>query len=676
MTTRGATASVRVHSLNLPPPAAAALGSALGALGWRMQAFEQVDDWLASLKDDVPDLLLTRAAAVPAVAQALDSLSLQDPRMASVQLVAFASRDQRLPAELAGADLVIEDTRIDAVLARLREWVAGLDRSPFRVLLIDDDAEARLYASTVLGRVGMQVEAFDEADAALARARDWRPDLVLLDLYMPGLDGLAVTRRLRAELQPQPQVVVLSGEERQQARFNALRVGVDDFLTKPIRPRVLIAAVRSRIKRARMFQGHAPNEPVVSGTRLRRGDFLQRLRQRQSAAGGEWRVLAALRVDGAAALRERLGLGGTDALERALAERIEAVLGSGDCYALWEELGFGVLIERAEVEAVRSALSDLLEGVRSQAFDVGAQPLQLGLSIGYALPPRAQADPEGERWIASAFAAVSVAAQLGGNRAEGVLSRDPDALPPERVLVIRHALAELARGGSLRLEFQPLLRLRGERSAYALITKLRDLRAPLQGYTRAEFLGLARVQGQLSTIDRMALFNAFEAVTEQRQRGRRSSLMVPLDLASVDARQIAWIEAELKRRPALLEDLWLELDADALQDPAHAELVARLVATGLALAASSRSPSLDLLEQLSAAPVQLLRLPQSTLQGPEPAARIAAWHALGRELLIDRVDSMAAVSGLWSLGVDYLQGDALAAASPRLDFEGEVPEAG
>lgn len=665
-----------VHLFSLPAAAAQALGSALGALGWRCQSFESAEAWLSALQLEVPDLVLTRAQAVPATAEVLDRLSVQDPRLSAVQLVALGGRDQRLPAELAGADLFLEEPNARAVALRLQAWTRGLDRSPFRVLVIDDDAEARLYAGSVLRRVGMQVEDFADADAALQRAREWRPDLVLVDLYMPGVDGLAITRRLRAEAALQLQIVVLSGEERPQARYNALRLGVDDFLTKPVRPRVLIAAVRSRIKRSRAFGERNGDDQAPNGPRLRRGDFLQRLRQRQSAASPEWRVLSALRVDGAAALREKLGLGGTDALERALAARIEAVLGAGDCYALWEELGFGVLIERAEVEAVRSALNDLLEGVRGEAFDVGAQPLQLDLSVGYALPPRTQADPEGERWIASAFAAVSVAAQLGGNRAEGVLSRDPDALPPERVLVIRHALAELARGGSLRLEFQPLLRLRGERSAYALITKLRDLRAPLQGYPRAEFLGLAREQGQLSTIDRMALFNAFEAVSEQRQRGRRSSLMVPLDLASVDARQIAWIEAELKRRPALREDLWLEVDADALLDPAHVELVARLVATGLALAVSSRSPSLDLLEQLSAAPVRLLRLPQACLQGSEPAARIATWHALGREILIDRVESMAAVSGLWNLGVDYLQGDALAAASPRLDFEGEASEVG
>lgn len=211
-----------IDLLALPPQAEQALAAALQSRGWQTRAFPSADAWADAQGAVVPELVLTRAQAVPAVAEALDRLSLQDARMASVQLAALGARDQRLPAELAGADLFLEETNGLAVAARLRDWMQALDRSPFRVLLIDDDAEARLFAGTVLRRVGMDVEDFADADAAIERAGPWRPDLVLVDLYMPGLDGLAVTRRLRAEASPQLQVVVLSGEERPQARYNAL----------------------------------------------------------------------------------------------------------------------------------------------------------------------------------------------------------------------------------------------------------------------------------------------------------------------------------------------------------------------------------------------------------------------------------------------------------------------
>ncbi len=656
----------------LPAAAAQALSAAFAPFGWRCRSVESIEGWLESLKQDLPDIVLTRAQAVAATAEVLDRLSVQDPRLSAVQLIVLGGRDQRLPAELAGADLFLEEPNARAVGHRLRDWMRGLDRSPFRVLLIDDDPEARLFAGTVLRRVGMQVETFADAEAALQRARDWRPDLVLVDLYMPGVDGLAITRRLRAEAAHQLQIVVLSGEERPQARYNALRLGVDDFLTKPVRPRVLIAAVRSRIKRARTYAERNEDDPLPTGPRLRRGEFLQRLRQRQSTAATEWRVLSALRVDGAAALREQLGLGGTHALERALAARIEATLGVGDVYCLWEELGFGLLTERAEADAVRALLQQLLDAVAAEPFVLGDQALRLSVAIGFAAPPRQQADADAERWIASAFAAVSIASQLGGNRAEGVLSNDPDALPPERVLVIRHALQDLARGGSLRFEFQPLLRLRGERSAYALNARLRDLRAPLQGYPRREYLAIAREMGQLAVLDRICLFHAFETLAEQQRRGASCSLLVPVDLASIDARQLAWLEAEARRRPYATAELRLELDAQQVLAEGMEATLQRLIEGGWRLGCRVQHWDLIQLSALCKRPIQLLRVAHSVLFGlaaAELGAAVSAWQASGREWLVDEVAAVGAVSELWAAGVDYLQGEALAAASPRPDFE-------
>lgn len=669
---RGASGSVLSIDLLRVEAGAPGLPDELRRQGLQPRSFERAEEWLQALASEVPAVLLATAQAVPAASELLNSLALKDPRFASVLLVACGSLEQRLPSLLSGADLFIDDLNDPRLGARLSNWIRDQDRAPFRVLVIDDDAEGRQYATTILGKVGMQVEAYDDAEAAIRRVADFRPDLVLLDLYMPGLDGLAVTQRLRAEAPPMLPIVFLSGEERPEARFNALRLGADEFLVKPVRPRALIAAVRSRIKRARGLQRRFEAGAADSGPRLRRGDFLQLLQQRQEMPDQGLRVLMALRVDAAAELRERLGLAAAHALERQLAEHLRVCLGPADRFSLWEEFGFGLLVERSGAEEVQALVQRLLQGLPTVALGEGSELRPLSFSIGLALPNRAKRDYE--RWIASAFAALSVAAQLGGGRAEGVLSRDPDALPPERELVIRLALKDLSRSGSLRFEFQPLLRLRGERACYALIAKLRDPRAPLQGYPRSEFLALARAQGQLGTIDRMALFNAFEAVAEQRQRGHRSGLLVPLDLESVDARQLAWLEAELRRRPELLEDLWLELDAELLLRAEHTGLIERLQAAGVALAAAARRPDPGVFEALVEAPIRLLRVPHAlVLQTPatELAQRIGAWHEWGRELLVDRVESMSAVGDLWNLGVDYLQGDALAAASPRLDFEGE-----
>ena len=91
-----------------------------------------------------------------------------------------------------------------------------------------------------------------------------------------------------------------------------------------------------------------------------------------------------------------------------------------------------------------------------------------------------------------------------------------------------------------------MLQLFGEHNAqYQLITKLRDARAPLGGVHRDEYLEAARSAGVLSVIDRMSLFTAFEALDEQRSRGRPTRVAVPMDLASFDQTQFVWLVAEI-----------------------------------------------------------------------------------------------------------------------------------
>ena len=655
----------------------AALGDALDAAlrthGFRLRRFERAEAWIDALKQSVPRALLAPAAVASNAVELLDKLAGGDGRIGAVMLLACGSAEGRLDALFGGADGYFELGEPARCAAELAQWLAQQDPAPFRVLLVEDDRDGRAFAAGLLRRVGMLVEEVADPTEAVAHARALQPDIVLLDLHMPGLDGVALTAQLRASgLSPQLPIVMLSGEERPGARYSALRLGADDFLVKPVPPRTLIASVRARVKRARALQ-RVSTSTHERGPRLRRGEFFGELERRAQASGEHWCVLLALRID-QADLREQLGLAAAYALERDLESRLRPLLESGDRYSLWEELGFGLLLERADAASLEQLFGALRSAVSAQPFVVDGQSLPLSLSIGFALPPRERRDELADRWIASAFAALAMATRLGGDRAEGVLSRDPNALPPERVMVITQALKDLDRGGSLRFAFQPLLGLRDERRQFALLARLRDLRSPLQGYPRHEYRDLARQQGKLTTIDRMGLFHAFETITELQQHGLDGRVLVPLDLAATDARQCTWLEAELRRRSGVAAALLLELDVESLRDPAHAATLARLQDLGLGLAAASTSAEVGLLHSLLDQPVQLLRLPHAQITAVPPAALaplLERWHAAGRSLLVDQVESMQAVSGLWTLGVDFLQGDALAGASPRPDIEAD-----
>jgi PAS domain S-box-containing protein len=121
-----------------------------------------------------------------------------------------------------------------------------------RILLADDNADMRTYLRDLLSRA-YSVEAVTHGEEALAAARRRRPDLILADVMMPGLDGLELLRALRADdsLRDVP-VILLSARAGEEARLEALQAGADDYLVKPFSARELVARVGARLELLRM----------------------------------------------------------------------------------------------------------------------------------------------------------------------------------------------------------------------------------------------------------------------------------------------------------------------------------------------------------------------------------------------------------------------------------------
>ncbi|MEU0589473.1 response regulator transcription factor [Streptomyces sp. NPDC006132] len=122
------------------------------------------------------------------------------------------------------------------------------DTSP-RVLVVDDDPTVAEIVAGYLDRAGYAVDRADDGPTALTRAAAHRPDLVVLDLMLPGMDGLEVCRRIRGQ-GPVP-VIMLTARGDEEDRILGLEVGADDYVTKPFSPRELVLRVESVLRRSR-----------------------------------------------------------------------------------------------------------------------------------------------------------------------------------------------------------------------------------------------------------------------------------------------------------------------------------------------------------------------------------------------------------------------------------------
>jgi len=120
-------------------------------------------------------------------------------------------------------------------------------RTMARVLVVDDEPKIVRLVRDYLERAGFTVSTARDGTEALMRAHQERPDLVVLDLGLPGLDGLEVTRRLRRD--SGVPIIMLTARDDETDKVVGLELGADDYVTKPFSPRELTARVRAVLRR-------------------------------------------------------------------------------------------------------------------------------------------------------------------------------------------------------------------------------------------------------------------------------------------------------------------------------------------------------------------------------------------------------------------------------------------
>ncbi len=166
-----------------------------------------------------------------------------------------------------------------------------------RILVVDDEKKIAGLVKAYLEKEGYQVVVAYDGETALELFRQEPPDLVVLDIMLPGLDGLEFCRRVR--LDSRAPIIMLSARAEEIDRVVGLEVGADDYVTKPFSPRELVARVRAVLRRGRVS---LPGEPAMA-----RGPLLIDRGRRSVQVEEEEVSLTATEFDMLAGLAERPG---------------------------------------------------------------------------------------------------------------------------------------------------------------------------------------------------------------------------------------------------------------------------------------------------------------------------------------------------------------------------------
>jgi len=543
---------------------------------------------------------------------------------------------------------------------------------PYRVLIVEDDRSQSLFAESVLGGAGIQTHAVAQAADVLPALEEFQPELVLMDLHLPDMEGTSLTQRIRAHAEfAHVPIVFLTGDQDPEMQYQALEVGADDFLSKPIRPRHLIAAVQSRVQRARALlrskDGSQDRNPTTG--LLQRPELMRRIAAHPADGGGG---ALCVEIQNAGALRDRYGFAGFEHLMNE-AGRFLSVLVRGRDAARLNDNVFAVFAPGADEPALEALARNLRDGLGRDPIDIAGTPQRLRAAVGHANFTVSKAD----RLLDHAMEA-SREARIAPNGIAAYRPPVPDARDDRLLGLLRNALAN----DGLRLAFQPVVAVDGgEEPQFQALLRLPDDDRPM--HSAREVLPLAEANGLMPEIDRAVLALALAHLGERDPGAPAARLFVnhsPRTLA--DGEHVEWLQRELDARGVAPSQLVLDLRLDdaLVHSEELAPALARLAEAGVGVCLSQYLHGSEADVLLSQLPLQYVRLsPRYTAADATAAERdeargvIKRAHALGLRVIGPSVEDPRAAAALWSSGIDYLQGNLVQEPEHGLDFDFQTP---
>jgi PleD family two-component response regulator/EAL domain-containing protein (putative c-di-GMP-specific phosphodiesterase class I) len=543
----------------------------------------------------------------------------------------------------------------------------------YRVLIVEDDRSQAMFAQSVLRGAGMEAQVVSLASEMMGVLQSFHPDLVLMDMHMPGLSGTELTMQIRANpAYTQLPVVFLTGDTDPDSQVEALDSGGDDYLSKPVRPKHLVATVHNRIKRVRAMKAQREQEVrrhPVTGL-LTRTFMLQQLgaafpNQRHGA-------IHFLVVEGTSALRDRYGYA---ALDTILTEsgRLIAQVASEHPSTRLNDNTFLLYSPDMAPEHMLDWAREMRDAFARHAFTVDGERLRLRACVGYVDLVHGFAD------AGAALAAAEEALRFARSKPNAIAAYEPpeDDVSEQGAAMLQQ-LQEALSDNRIDLAFQPIVSVVGsENVQYQTLMRLRDPSGQLR--TAGEIMPLAERAGMVHEIDRRVLTRALAILEERVRSGRPARLFVPQAARSLGQEGYGqWLLEVLQAKG--IDGSLLVIDVRLGDALVYAvllrEFCQRMVNAGVRLCLSHYqvNPESDaLLAQLPLNYVRLSPHYSGNLEQPgvqdEMRLVIDRAHRLGLQVIGQHVENPQTAATLWLSGIDFLQGDLVQRVASAMDFD-------
>ncbi|MFN3879881.1 MAG: diguanylate cyclase [Nitrincola lacisaponensis] len=308
----------------------------------------------------------------------------------AIVLSGYGDFEARLGAVRAGClAYFTKPARALDLAAKLDELLEGDNREEqLRILVVDDEPEVAAYHSLILQEAGMSVRQLHDPSGILDALQQFNPDLVLADMYMPrctGVELAAIVRQL-PEYVSLP-IVYLSSETNRQKQFSAMQVGVEGFITKPVVPEELVAAVVLRAERMRTLRALMSRDSLTglynhtSTTEMLHTSLAQAMRLEENL------VVVMLDLDNFKAINDLHGHMAGDQVLIALSRILRHRLRSSDIIGRYGGEEFALLLKGVTPGYAEKLVNQLREDFSNIAFTAGKARFNCTFSAGISCYP-------------------------------------------------------------------------------------------------------------------------------------------------------------------------------------------------------------------------------------------------------------------------------------------------
>ena len=395
------------------------MATQISCFGFKVVAFEKLDEFQKAVREASPDVIVMdmihparQTGGAETIKEILAERETKTP-------VVFISTSNEMPSRLAavrsGASAYfvkpVNATELSATLHALTSTKAP---EPYRVMIIDDDSSLLKVYSITLREAGMVTKTLSDPLLALPRLYDFKPDLILMDMHMPGCNGMELAKVIRQiDAHISIPIVFLSSETDEGLQCDARSMGGDEFLVKPIKPEHLVSAVSSRAGRMKLIRSLMTRDGMTglfnhSATK----EYLHRtvdLAQRK----GEDLCFAMIDLDHFKTINDTYGHPVGDQVIVALANLLKQRLRKSDVIGRYGGEEFAVILPGSSIEEAALLLDNLRNDFASISFPVKNTQFSAAFSCGVA---QLRDTKSAEALCAGADKALYTAKREGRNR--------------------------------------------------------------------------------------------------------------------------------------------------------------------------------------------------------------------------------------------------------------------